>query len=213
MKLYSVSGFRVYSSLFLAMELSYSQLKSASEARESEEQRIETRKRSLLLLIHNYLSDQGYLNTGKVTEKIFEKPNYCSHFTVRWDSIYSILVSASTLIEESNISLRKFALCDNIDLETVLQVRGVFLDSWPEWLKNWMCLDHWAYFLPSYSYLLLQEFNSYYNIKFGRNPKIVKRLEQNGKTSNGHHPPSGPGRKQSGNLPRYVFSLHQLCVL
>eukprot|EP00116_Pleurobrachia_bachei_P006890 sb/3467152/ len=29
--------------------------------------------------------------------------------------------SASTLIEESNISLRKFALCDNIDLETVLQ--------------------------------------------------------------------------------------------
>ena len=46
------------------MELSYSQLKSASEARESEEQRNETKKRSLLLLIHNYLSDQGYLNSG-----------------------------------------------------------------------------------------------------------------------------------------------------
>lgn len=44
--------------------MSYSALKSASEARESEEQRTETRKRSLILLIHNHLTDQGYINTG-----------------------------------------------------------------------------------------------------------------------------------------------------
>lgn len=76
----------------MLMELSYSQLKSASEARESEEQRTEHRKRSLILLIHNYLNEQGYLN------------------------------AASALIDESNISLKKYVLCDNMDLDTVLQV-------------------------------------------------------------------------------------------
>jgi len=115
------------------MELSYAQLKSASDARESEEQRQEHRKRSLILLIHDYLNDQGYLS------------------------------AASSLISESGIPLNKYAVCDNIDLETVLQ-----------------------------------EYNTYYNIKFGRNAKIVKKIEQlNGKVTNGVH------RKQSQqNLPR-----------
>ena len=48
----------------MKMELSYSQLKSSSEARESEEIRNETRKRSLILLIHSYLNEQGFLNAG-----------------------------------------------------------------------------------------------------------------------------------------------------
>ena len=48
----------------MVMELSYSQLKSSSEARESEELRNETRKRSLILLIHSYLNEQGYINAG-----------------------------------------------------------------------------------------------------------------------------------------------------
>ena len=46
------------------MELSYTHLKTANEARESEEQKTELRKRSLILLIHNYLSEQGFINTG-----------------------------------------------------------------------------------------------------------------------------------------------------
>lgn len=119
------------------MELSYAQLKSASDARESEEQRQEHRKRSLILLIHDYLNDQGYLS------------------------------AATALIDESGIPLKKYAVCDNIDLETVLQ-----------------------------------EYNTYYNIKFGRNAKIVKKVEQlNGKVANGVH---RKGSQQ--NLPRPKIS-------
>ncbi|XP_063677859.1 katanin p60 ATPase-containing subunit A-like 2 isoform X4 [Bolinopsis microptera] len=120
----------------MKMELSYSQLKSSSEARESEEIRNETRKRSLILLIHSYLNEQGFLN------------------------------AASALIDESNISLKKYALCDNMDLETVLH-----------------------------------EFNAYYNVKFGRNPKIVKKMDTSHSKTNGHAQ-SNVSRKQSGNLPR-----------
>ncbi|KAL5252221.1 hypothetical protein ACHWQZ_G015120 [Mnemiopsis leidyi] len=120
----------------MVMELSYSQLKSSSEARESEELRNETRKRSLILLIHSYLNEQGYIN------------------------------AASALIDESNISLKKYALCDNMDLETVLH-----------------------------------EFNAYYNVKFGRFPKIVKKMDTAHVKTNGHAQ-SNISRKQSGNLPR-----------
>ena len=53
-----------------SMELSYTHLKTANEARESEELRVEQRKRSLILLIHHYLAEQGYINTGLFVMKI-----------------------------------------------------------------------------------------------------------------------------------------------
>ena len=46
----------------------------------------------------------------------------------------------------------------------------------------------------------LQEYNTYYNIKFGRNAKIVKKVEQLNGKSNGVH---RKGSQQ--NLPRQVL--------
>ena len=53
---------------------------------------------------------------------------------------------------------------------------------------------------------LPQEFNAYYNVKFGRNPKIVKKMDTSHNKTNGHSQ-SNVSRKQSGNLPRYVSFL------
>lgn len=94
------------------MELSYQSLKTANIVRESEDLRIETRKRNLLVLMLSYLTDHGYLDTKEVLEK------------------------------ESKINLKNWQVCDNIDLDNIVQ-----------------------------------EYESYYFVKFQKQPKIVKKLD------------------------------------
>lgn len=102
----------------MTQELGYKQLKTANEARVSEEQKCEQRKKDLLILILGYLNDEGYL-----------------------DSVHS-------LETESGLSLEKYSVCDNIDLPTILQ-----------------------------------EYESYYFVKFNRFPKMIKKIPNSNVTS------------------------------
>ncbi|KAF5897934.1 katanin p60 ATPase-containing subunit A-like 2 isoform X2, partial [Clarias magur] len=72
------------------MELSYQAIKTANQAREADELRTETRKRNLLVLIYHHLIEEGYVD------------------------------AASALEQETHFGLRKFEVCDNVDLDTVL---------------------------------------------------------------------------------------------
>ncbi|KAM5193443.1 katanin p60 ATPase-containing subunit A-like 2 [Mantella aurantiaca] len=72
------------------MELSYQAIKSASRSREADEVRTEARRKNLLILIMHYLMQEGYVDT------------------------------ANTLEQEAKISMRRFEVCDNVDLETIL---------------------------------------------------------------------------------------------
>ncbi|XP_072227568.1 katanin p60 ATPase-containing subunit A-like 2 [Leuresthes tenuis] len=72
------------------MELSYQSMKIAHQAREADEQRTEMRRKSLLVLIYHHLMGQGYV------------------------------AAAVALDQETNGGLRRFEVCDNIDLEMVL---------------------------------------------------------------------------------------------
>ncbi|CAH8602062.1 unnamed protein product [Schistosoma intercalatum] len=71
-------------------ELSYCMMRSANQARESEEQRSTARKKNLLILVMHYLSEEGYVE------------------------------SAMSLSKETNLDFKKYEVCDNVDLETVL---------------------------------------------------------------------------------------------
>ncbi|XP_061071933.1 katanin p60 ATPase-containing subunit A-like 2 isoform X2 [Conger conger] len=72
------------------MELSYQAIKTSKQAREADEMRTEARRRSLLVLMFNYLMDEGYVDT------------------------------ACSLEQETNLGLRKFEVCDNVDLDTII---------------------------------------------------------------------------------------------
>ncbi|KAM4810402.1 katanin p60 ATPase-containing subunit A-like 2 [Rhinophrynus dorsalis] len=72
------------------MELSYQAMKTASQTREADELRTEARRKNLLILIMHYLMQEGYVD------------------------------SANTLEHETKLGLRRFEVCDNIDLETIL---------------------------------------------------------------------------------------------
>ncbi|CAF0710391.1 unnamed protein product [Brachionus calyciflorus] len=91
--------------------LTYKSLKTANQAREAEEQKTETRKKSLIILILHWLTEEGYAETARSFER------------------------------ETNLDLRRYDVCDNIDLETVLQ-----------------------------------EYESYYYVRFSRYPKIIKKV-------------------------------------
>uniref|UniRef100_A0A1I8GHE0 Katanin p60 ATPase-containing subunit A-like 2 n=1 Tax=Macrostomum lignano TaxID=282301 RepID=A0A1I8GHE0_9PLAT len=71
-------------------DLSYQMIRSANQAREAEDQRAESRKRNLLLLVNHYLNEEGYIET------------------------------ATALSKETNLDFSKFEVCDNVDLITVL---------------------------------------------------------------------------------------------
>ena len=71
--------------------LSYSQLRSANEARVSEEARQEQQTRNVLLLVLHHLQEEGYVESARCLER------------------------------ESGLSLSRFQICDNIDLPTILQ--------------------------------------------------------------------------------------------
>ncbi|XP_034403549.1 katanin p60 ATPase-containing subunit A-like 2 [Cyclopterus lumpus] len=72
------------------MELSFQSMKVSHQAREADELRTETRRKSLLILIYQHLLGQGYLS------------------------------AAVALDQETNGGVRRFEVCDNIDLEMVL---------------------------------------------------------------------------------------------
>ncbi|XP_006144495.1 katanin p60 ATPase-containing subunit A-like 2 isoform X4 [Tupaia chinensis] len=72
------------------MELSYQTLKLTHQAREACEMRIEARRKNLLILILHYLTQEGYID------------------------------AANALEQETKLGLRRFEVCDNIDLETIL---------------------------------------------------------------------------------------------
>ncbi|XP_068190297.1 katanin p60 ATPase-containing subunit A-like 2 [Antennarius striatus] len=72
------------------MELSYQSIKISHQSREADEMRTEMRKKSLLILIYQHLLGQGYVAT------------------------------AVALDQETNGGVRKFEVCDNVDLEMVL---------------------------------------------------------------------------------------------
>ncbi|XP_020492650.2 katanin p60 ATPase-containing subunit A-like 2 isoform X1 [Labrus bergylta] len=72
------------------MELSYQSMKIAHQAREADELRTEMRRKNLLILIYQELLGQGYM------------------------------AAALALDQETNGGVRKFEVCDNIDLNMVL---------------------------------------------------------------------------------------------
>ncbi|PWA26580.1 hypothetical protein CCH79_00000715, partial [Gambusia affinis] len=72
------------------MELSYQSMKIAHEAREADKLRTEMRKKSILVLIYQHLLGQGYAS------------------------------AAVALDQETNGGVKKFEVCDNVDLEIVL---------------------------------------------------------------------------------------------
>ncbi|MEE6520362.1 hypothetical protein FKM82_018212 [Ascaphus truei] len=72
------------------MELSYQTMKTAYQIREADELRTEARRKNLLILIMHYLMQEGYVD------------------------------SANALEQETKLGLRRFEVCDNIDLETIL---------------------------------------------------------------------------------------------
>ncbi|XP_072461303.1 katanin p60 ATPase-containing subunit A-like 2 isoform X5 [Notamacropus eugenii] len=72
------------------MELSYQTLKVTQQAREAGEMRAEARRKNLLILILHYLTQEGYID------------------------------AANALEQETKQGLRRFEVCDNVDLETIL---------------------------------------------------------------------------------------------
>jgi len=94
----------------MTSELNYVRMKLSNEAKLAEENKIEQRKKSLLVLILDFLQNNGYVN------------------------------SVERLQTESNIFLNKVAVADNVDLM-----------------------------------MILQEYETYYNIKYGKKPKFIKK--------------------------------------
>ncbi|XP_043370284.1 katanin p60 ATPase-containing subunit A-like 2 isoform X5 [Dermochelys coriacea] len=72
------------------MELSYQTLKTTHQAKEADEMRTEARRKNLLILILHYLTEEGYVD------------------------------AANALEQETKLALRRFEVCDNVDLETIL---------------------------------------------------------------------------------------------
>nr|XP_042706626.1 katanin p60 ATPase-containing subunit A-like 2 isoform X7 [Chrysemys picta bellii] len=72
------------------MELSYQTLKTTHQAKEADEMRTEARRKNLLILILHYLTEEGYVD------------------------------AANALEQETQLAIRRFEVCDNIDLETIL---------------------------------------------------------------------------------------------
>ncbi|XP_065672343.1 katanin p60 ATPase-containing subunit A-like 2 isoform X1 [Hydra vulgaris] len=97
----------------MSRELNYQHIKAYNEARVSEEHRTEQRKKSLLILVLHFLYEEGYLDSMRCLEA------------------------------EAGDNLKKFQLCDNVDLQTILQ-----------------------------------EYESYYYVKFNKYPKITKKVQE-----------------------------------
>ncbi|CAF0935725.1 unnamed protein product [Rotaria sordida] len=90
--------------------LNYQIIKTTHAAREADDQRIENRKKNLIILILQWLVDEGYIESARQLE--------C----------------------ETNLDVSKYDVCDNIDL-----------------------------------YTIIQEYESYFYVKFNRYPKLTKK--------------------------------------
>ena len=87
----------------------------------------------MIILVLNWLTEEGYLyNPTSFSFDFLKQINLLNS---------SYIESARSLERETNLDMRKYDVCDNIDLETILQ-----------------------------------EFESYYYVKFSRYPKITKKL-------------------------------------
>ena len=107
----------------MTLELSYLQLKTSNEARLSvcthlilpavishpqEEVISEQRKRNILILVRHHLQEHGYIYILQATK---------ANITYRY------LDTVQILDKEVGQTLKKYEVCDNIDLTTILQVR------------------------------------------------------------------------------------------
>lgn len=90
--------------------LNYQTIRTTHAAREADDQRNENRKKNLIVLILQWLADEGYIE------------------------------SARQLEHETNLDVSKYDVCDNVDLNTILQ-----------------------------------EYESYFFVKFNRYPKLTKK--------------------------------------
>ncbi|KAI3380741.1 hypothetical protein SNEBB_001563 [Seison nebaliae] len=117
-------------------ELSTQTLRNAYVAKEADDQRVKDRKKKLLALVFRWLEDEGYIDTSK------------------------------NLQSETSVDLRRYLVCDNIDLD-----------------------------------IILQEYESFYFVKFKRYPKITRNSTN--EQQSGKKPKHFSRRTESyrGNLP------------
>ncbi|CAF2037071.1 unnamed protein product [Rotaria magnacalcarata] len=90
--------------------LNYQTIRTTHAAREADDLRVENRKKNLIILVLQWLAEEGYVE------------------------------SARQLEHETNLDVTKYDVCDNIDLDTILQ-----------------------------------EYESYFYIKFNKYPKLTKK--------------------------------------
>jgi katanin p60 ATPase-containing subunit A1 len=88
-------------------------LRTQTDATTAEQKRLAERKKSILVLIHEYLNENGFLETAR------------------------------KLSSESNGLLTKYSIADNVDLM-----------------------------------LILSEYEAYYEMKFGKKPKLLRKLDE-----------------------------------
>ncbi|CAF1594827.1 unnamed protein product, partial [Adineta ricciae] len=91
--------------------LNYQNIRTMHAAREADDLRIENRKRNLIILVLQWLAEEGYIE------------------------------SARELEHETHLDVSKYDVCDNIGLDTILQ-----------------------------------EYESYFYVKFNRYPKLTKKI-------------------------------------
>ncbi|VDD76478.1 unnamed protein product [Mesocestoides corti] len=84
------------------MSLNLQMIRTANKAREADICRSQCRKKNLLLLIMNYLTEEGFVH------------DYKQLFGNRFVN------TAEVLKGETNLDFDAFVICDNIDLDTVL---------------------------------------------------------------------------------------------
>ncbi|CAF4871173.1 unnamed protein product [Rotaria socialis] len=96
--------------------LNYQTIRTTHAAREADDLRVENRKKNLIILVLQWLAEEGYVE------------------------------SARQLEHETNLDVTKYDVCDNIDLDTILQ-----------------------------------EYESYFYIKFNKYPKLTKKNVSTGK--------------------------------
>jgi katanin p60 ATPase-containing subunit A1 len=102
-----------------------------------EEVKTESRKKNLIILILNWLTEEGYVRIEQ---------NLLNFYQLNLFKRYA--EAARSLEKETNLDLRKFDICDNIDLDTILQ-----------------------------------EYESYYYVRFSKYPKITKKVTNASKTT------------------------------
>ena len=89
------------------------------------------------------------------------------------------LDSAEALVKETGSSVAKYQVCDNIDLSTILQVcvYSMCMCGLLWCVCTCLCVGGVCYHA-----VYMQEYESYYFVKFKKTPKIIKRAISTGKS-------------------------------